>query len=204
MGRLGSNPRRLFFVSGHCEATGQHHRNELGATVSVPPIQLVRAVGCYRLSRQNHKASLNRNRGGVLRSAKMPQPAILSGITIVLVEDYADTLYGIAHFLRRHGAKVFPRPDAFQGLQAVREHRPDIDLSDIGLPRKTNRRSFSQMEGAGAQPTSVSASGVSTGWTAAGETLKDERWRSARKWLENWRAPNISPGNGTRSERCSG
>src|SRR3981189_1962581 len=66
----------------------------------------------------------------------MPQPAILSGITIVLVGAYADTLYGIAHFLRRHGAKVFPRPDAFQGLQAVREHRPDIVLSDIGLPKR--------------------------------------------------------------------
>src|SRR3981189_3783266 len=66
----------------------------------------------------------------------MPQPAILSGITIVLVGAYADTLYGIAHFLRRHGAKVFPRPDAFQGLQAVREHRPDIVLSDIRLPER--------------------------------------------------------------------
>ena len=64
----------------------------------------------------------------------MPRPAILSGITIVLVEDHADSLYGIAHFLRRHGVKVFPRPDAFEGLQAVREHRPDIVLSDIRLP----------------------------------------------------------------------
>jgi CheY-like chemotaxis protein len=151
MGRLGSNPRRLFFVSGHCEATGQHHRNELGATVSVPPIQLVRAVGCYRLSRQNHKASLNRNRGGVLRSAKMPEPAILSGITIVLVEDYADTLYGIAHFLRRHGAKVFPRPDAFQGLQAVREHRPDIVLSDIRLPERDGFQLLRDIRALGAE-----------------------------------------------------
>ena len=38
----------------------------------------------------------------------MPHSAILSGITIVVVEDYPDTLFGIAHFLTRHGAKVFP------------------------------------------------------------------------------------------------
>jgi CheY-like chemotaxis protein len=66
----------------------------------------------------------------------MPQSAILGGITIVLVEDYPDTLYRIAHFLTRHGAKVFPRPDAFEGLQAVREHRPDIVLSDIRLTKR--------------------------------------------------------------------
>ena len=79
---------------------------------------------------------MNRNHGGVLRSANMPQSAILSGITIVVVEDYPDTLFGIVQFLTRHGAKVFPCPDAFQGRQAVREHRPDIVLSDIRLPKR--------------------------------------------------------------------
>jgi CheY-like chemotaxis protein len=66
----------------------------------------------------------------------MPRSAILSGITIVVVEDYSDTLFVIAQFLTRHGAKVFPSPDAFEGLQAVREHRPDIVLSDIRLPKR--------------------------------------------------------------------
>jgi len=66
----------------------------------------------------------------------MPQSAILSGTTIVVVEDYPDTLFGITQFLTRHGAKVFPSPDAFEGLQAVREHRPDIVLSDIRLPKQ--------------------------------------------------------------------
>jgi CheY-like chemotaxis protein len=66
----------------------------------------------------------------------MPHSAILSGITIVVVEDYPDTLFGIAHFLTRHGAKVFPSPGAFEGLQAVREHCPDIVLSDIRLPKR--------------------------------------------------------------------
>src|SRR5712671_6475518 len=66
----------------------------------------------------------------------MPSSGILSGITIVIVEDYPDTLYGIAHFLTRHGAKVFVSPNASEGVQAVREHRPDIVLSDIRLPKQ--------------------------------------------------------------------
>jgi len=66
----------------------------------------------------------------------MPSSGILSGITIVIVEDYPDTLYGIAHFLTRHGAKVFVSPNASEGVQAVREHRPDIVLSDIRLPKR--------------------------------------------------------------------
>src|SRR3981081_4795790 len=81
----------------------------------------------------------------------MPRPAILSGITIVLVEDHADSLYGIAHFLRRHGVKVFPRPDAFQGLQAVREHRPDIVLSDIRLPERDGFQLLRDIRALGAE-----------------------------------------------------
>jgi DNA-binding response OmpR family regulator len=48
----------------------------------------------------------------------MPNSAILSGITIVVVEDFPETLSGIAKFLTRHGAKVFARPDAFEGHQS--------------------------------------------------------------------------------------
>ena len=66
----------------------------------------------------------------------MPQSAILSGTTIVVVEDYPDTLVAIAQFLARHGAKVFPAPDAFEGLQAVRERLPDIVLSDDELRKR--------------------------------------------------------------------
>jgi hypothetical protein len=53
----------------------------------------------------------------------MPHSAILSGITIVVVEDYPDALFAIAQFLTRYGAKVFPSRDAFEGLGAGSEHR---------------------------------------------------------------------------------
>jgi hypothetical protein len=50
----------------------------------------------------------------------MPNSAILSGITIVVVEDYSATLYAIAQFLTRHGAKVFPSPDALETSDSQR------------------------------------------------------------------------------------
>ena len=54
----------------------------------------------------------------------------------MVAEDYQDTLIAIAQFLTRYGAKVFSSRDAFEGLQAVRERRPDIVLSDIRLPKR--------------------------------------------------------------------
>lgn len=81
----------------------------------------------------------------------MPQSTILGGIRIVVVEDYPDTLSGIAQFLRRHGAKVIPTPDAFQGLQAVREHRPDIVLCDIKLQKRDGLELLRDIRALGAE-----------------------------------------------------
>jgi CheY-like chemotaxis protein len=81
----------------------------------------------------------------------MPHSAILSGITIVVVEDYPETLSGISRFLTRHGAKVLPSPDAFEGLQAVREHRPDIVLSDIRLPKRDGFELLQDIRALGAE-----------------------------------------------------
>ena len=64
----------------------------------------------------------------------MPDPPVITGTTVVVVEDHADTRFYVCRFLLQQGAKVFPAPDAFEGLQAVREHRPDIVLSDIAMP----------------------------------------------------------------------
>jgi two-component system, chemotaxis family, CheB/CheR fusion protein len=87
----------------------------------------------------------------VVEVCKMPDSAILSGITIVLVEDYSDTLYAIAQFLTRHRAKVFPSPDASGGLRAVREHRPDIVLSDIRLPKRDGFELLQDIRALGAE-----------------------------------------------------
>ena len=60
----------------------------------------------------------------------------LSNITIVIVEDHSDTLFFLTQFLNREGAKVVAADNAFDGLQAIKTHRPNIVLSDINLPKR--------------------------------------------------------------------
>jgi CheY-like chemotaxis protein len=61
---------------------------------------------------------------------------ILSNITIVIVEDHPDTRSSLTQFLHRQGAAVVVSSDAFGGLQAVKEHHPNLVLSDINLPHR--------------------------------------------------------------------
>jgi DNA-binding response OmpR family regulator len=60
----------------------------------------------------------------------------LSNITIVIVEDHSDILFFLTQFLNHEGAKVVATDNAFDGLQAIKTHRPNIVLSDINLPKR--------------------------------------------------------------------
>lgn len=53
---------------------------------------------------------------------------------LVLAEDDADIRTIMARVLRRAGHTVVETPDGAAGLQAVREHRPDLVVSDIDMP----------------------------------------------------------------------
>lgn len=64
----------------------------------------------------------------------MPRTPTLSNVTILVVEDNPDIRTSVGRFLERKGANVVTTPDALQGLKAVKEHRPDLVLSDISLP----------------------------------------------------------------------
>ena len=57
-----------------------------------------------------------------------------NNITIVIVEDNADTRSSLARFLHRQGAAVFGVANASDGLQAVKAYHPNVVLSDINLP----------------------------------------------------------------------
>lgn len=55
-------------------------------------------------------------------------------LTVVIVEDDADTRSSLKRFLHRQGAIVVTSANAFDGLEAVREYHPNLVLSDINLP----------------------------------------------------------------------
>ncbi|HYZ72316.1 MAG TPA: response regulator [Chthoniobacterales bacterium] len=60
----------------------------------------------------------------------------LSGVTFVIVNSHGGVRSAIAAFLRGKGAMVFVSPDAFDGLTAVKKHKPDIVISSIRLPKR--------------------------------------------------------------------
>ena len=66
----------------------------------------------------------------------MHSSVMLDRIVVVIVEDDDDIRFALAGFLIQKGANVFACPDARTALEAVRAHRPDIVLSDIGLPNR--------------------------------------------------------------------
>ena len=56
---------------------------------------------------------------------------------IVTVDDHADIRALIANFLQRAGHTVITAADGLTGLETVREHRPDVVITDVDMPRMT-------------------------------------------------------------------
>jgi two-component system cell cycle response regulator DivK len=72
---------------------------------------------------------------------------------ILYVEDNDDNIYMLKHRLERRDFEVLVAHDGQTGIEAAREHRPDLILLDLGLP-------------------------VLDGWEAARLLKEDERTRS--------------------------
>src|ERR1700693_5339295 len=58
----------------------------------------------------------------------------LSNLTIVVVEDHDDARTSLGLFLKYLGANVVLAKNAFEGIEAVKNSRPNIVLSDISMP----------------------------------------------------------------------
>ena len=61
-------------------------------------------------------------------------PNRLSNLTIVVVEDHNDARRFLGFFLDRLGANAVLAGNAFEGLEAVKNNRPNLVLSDINMP----------------------------------------------------------------------
>jgi CheY-like chemotaxis protein len=61
--------------------------------------------------------------------------AELAGITVLVVDDQADARDLVRRLLEACSATVLTTADADEALRLVREHRPHVFVSDIGMPQ---------------------------------------------------------------------
>jgi hypothetical protein len=64
----------------------------------------------------------------------MPQADALAGMTVLAVDDHRPTLELLAFVLRAAGATVVPAINADDGYRLLQLSRPDVVLSDVGMP----------------------------------------------------------------------
>jgi DNA-binding NtrC family response regulator len=67
-------------------------------------------------------------------------PNRLYRLTIVVVEDHDDARAYLGLFLERLGATVVAARNAFEGIEAVKNSRPNLVLSDISMPDRDGQR----------------------------------------------------------------
>ncbi|HEX3443831.1 MAG TPA: response regulator [Chthoniobacterales bacterium] len=61
-------------------------------------------------------------------------PNRLSELTIVVVEDHDDVRRYLGLFLEQLGANLVLARNGFEGIDAIKNNRPDLVLSDIKMP----------------------------------------------------------------------
>ena len=93
-----------------------------GATFTVK----LPAAGC-------DKAARRRNSG---IAVKQTEDALIEGMRILLVEDEPNTRDALQRLLGKNGAQVLSVANAADALKSFSESRPDIIISDIGLPEE--------------------------------------------------------------------
>ena len=63
-----------------------------------------------------------------------PATGVLSGLSVLLVEDFADSRETATFVLEQAGARVRAVPDAAEALRAYGDGTPDVIVCDLGLP----------------------------------------------------------------------
>jgi CheY-like chemotaxis protein/anti-sigma regulatory factor (Ser/Thr protein kinase) len=75
------------------------------------------------------------NTGSEDRAVARRDSTLLSGVDVLLVEDEADAQELVSDLLGQYGATVRAVDSGEAAITAIQERRPDVLLSDIGLPR---------------------------------------------------------------------
>jgi CheY-like chemotaxis protein len=90
------------------------------------------------------------------------QPDVLSGLKVLTVDDQQDTRELITLALGRYGAEVRASDSASMALKMIEEWKPDVVVSDIGLPEMDGydfMRRLREIEGDGERIPAIAVTG---------------------------------------------
>ncbi|BAZ29020.1 multi-sensor hybrid histidine kinase [Cylindrospermum sp. NIES-4074] len=82
------------------------------------------------LQDENPNMPDKQNHSSLLASNSLP----LAGVQVLIVEDDADSRDFVAFVLKQDGAEVIAVSSAFEALQVLTQTKPDVLVSDIGMP----------------------------------------------------------------------
>jgi CheY-like chemotaxis protein len=89
----------------------------------------------------------------------------LIGKTVLIVDDYADSIEALSLWLRSLGAVVIEAPSAAAGFAALRQHHPHVLIADLNMPGESGFefiakiRALPAEEGGGTPAVALSALG---------------------------------------------
>jgi signal transduction histidine kinase/CheY-like chemotaxis protein len=114
---------------------------------------------------------------------------ILSGVKVLLVDDVDDTLDVLQQILQHSGARIMAASNAGAALALMERERPDVIVSDIGMPevdgfelmRRIRRRS-------------ASAGGAIPAIALTAFTRQDDRAKAMEAGFNDYLAKPVEPG----------
>jgi CheY-like chemotaxis protein len=113
----------------------------------------------------------------------------LAGITVLLVDDVDDTLEVLRQILRHSGASIMAAPDAGTALALLERERPDVIVSDIGMPEvdgfELMRRIRRRSAGAGGAIPAIALTAF---------TRQDDRARAMQAGFNDYLPKPVEPG----------
>ena len=77
---------------------------------------------------------------------KSAQPADLSGLRVLVIDDQEDAREAFSAMLQSSRAQVETAPSAVTGLAALARFKPDIALCDIAMPEEDGPVSFARSD----------------------------------------------------------
>jgi NO-binding membrane sensor protein with MHYT domain/CheY-like chemotaxis protein/two-component sensor histidine kinase len=115
--------------------------------------------------------------------------ADLSGLKVLVVDDAPDTLDVLEQILRHGGAVTVSAANAAQALELLRRERPDVIVSDIGMPEIDGMEMMRRIRRRAAHE-----GGMTPAIALTALTRQDDRNRAFRAGFTDYLAKPVEPG----------